>query len=112
MPIAHYATGSTNPDGYHATGYYAQGSVMAQPESTCTAACTMLFNYPPDPSDTTYNQNQKLMPVPTGTTSFTPVGPFGIFSGDFSNVNFSDDGLNVGSPQRQRPTPDGAALPA
>ena len=64
VPVAHYATGSTNPAGYHATGWYAQGTVMAQPESTCTAACNTLFNYPPDPSDTTYNQNQKLMPVP------------------------------------------------
>jgi hypothetical protein len=96
VPLAHYATGSTNPAGYHATGWYLQGSAMAQPESTCTAACNTLFNYPPDPSDTTYNQNQKLMPIPTGTTTFNPSGAFGIFSGDFSNVNFTDDALNVG----------------
>jgi hypothetical protein len=96
VPIAHYATGSTQPGGYQATGYYPQGTPMALPNSSCTSACITLFNFPDDPGTTTYNQNQKLLPIPVGTTTFNPTGSFGIFSGDFSNVNFTDDGLNVG----------------
>jgi hypothetical protein len=96
VPLAHYATGNIVP--YQSTGWYAQGTVMAPQFSTCTgiAGCKQLFDFPADPSTTTYNQNQKLLPTPIGTTTFTPAGAFGIFSGDFTDVNYSDDGLNVG----------------
>ena len=30
-------------------------------------------------------------------TTFTPTGAFGLFSGEYSDVNFSDDSLNVGN---------------
>ena len=37
-----------------------------------------------------------MLPAQTGGTTFTPSGAFGLFSGDFTDVNFSDDGLNTG----------------
>jgi hypothetical protein len=103
-PIAHYGGPNTNP--YQATGWYAQGSAMTGPTSTCSAACKMLWQFPADPSSTTYNQNQKLLPTTTtGITTFTPGGTFGLFSGGGTDVNFSDDGLNVGHQK------SGAVLP-
>ena len=94
-PIAHYGGPNTNP--YQATGWYAQGSAMTGPTSTCSAACKTLWQFPADPSTSSYNQNQKLLPTTTtGVTTFTPTGPFGLFSGGGTDVNFSDDGLNVG----------------
>ena len=96
VPVAHYATGSTQVGGYQATGYFPLGSVMMPPNSSCSAACHTVFNFPDDPGLTTYNQNQKLLPIPVGPETFSPTGTFGIFSGDFSNVNFTDDGFNVG----------------
>ena len=66
----------------------------------------MLWQFPADPSTSTYNQNQKLLPTTTtGITTFTPTGPFGLFSGGGTDVNFSDDGLNVGHQK------SGASLP-
>ena len=47
----------------------------------------------------------------TGVTTFTPTGTFGLFSGDGTDVNFSDDGLNIAHTTCQRQHA-GAALPA
>lgn len=95
-PIAHYGTANTAASGYQATGWYAQGAPMDPTRSTCNSNCKTLWNFPADFSATSYNQNQLLLPTPTGTTSFTPTGAFGLFSGDFTDVNYSDDSLNVG----------------
>ncbi|BEP13260.1 hypothetical protein acdb102_15710 [Acidothermaceae bacterium B102] len=97
IPLTHY--GSANSVPYQATGYYAAGSAMTQPKSTCSSACKTLWQFPADTISggvTTYNQNQKLLPSVTGVTTFTAPGTFGLFSGDFTDVNFSDDSLNVG----------------
>lgn len=64
-------------------------------ENTCTAACSTLWRFPADPSSTTYNQNERLLPGVTGTTAFTPGGAFGLFTGEFSDVNFSGDRMNI-----------------
>ncbi|MDX6255800.1 MAG: hypothetical protein QOJ11_2134 [Frankiales bacterium] len=95
VPVAHYGTGSTSGD-YQTTGWYAKGAAMTLPRSTCSAACTKLFAFPADFAADSFNQNQKLLPTPSGATSFTPAGAFGLFSGDFTDVNFSDDALNLG----------------
>ncbi|BEP15492.1 hypothetical protein acdb102_38030 [Acidothermaceae bacterium B102] len=93
-PIAHYAGPNTVP--YGATGWYAQGAALNTASTqTCNAACQQLFLFPADPSKTTYNENQKLLPTPTGTTTFTPPGNFGVYNGDGTNVNFTDDSLNI-----------------
>jgi hypothetical protein len=93
-PIAHYAGSSTTP--HQSTGWYAQGAALpTDPATGCNAACNTLWQFPADPSKTTFNQNQKLLPTPTGTTTFTPTGTFGVFSGDLNSVNFTDDSLNV-----------------
>jgi glucose/arabinose dehydrogenase len=97
IPITHYGSANTVP--YQATGWYAAGSAMTQPLSTCSSACKTLWQFPADTISggvTTYNQNQKLLPGVTGVTTFTPTGTFGLFSGDFTDTNFSDDSLNVG----------------
>ena len=91
-PIAHY--GGPNTQVYGRTGWYAQGAAMTS-TSACSSACQQLWTFPADPSSSTYNQNQKLLPVPVGTTTFSPAGSFGLYSGDFSDVNFSDDSLNI-----------------
>jgi hypothetical protein len=96
VPITHY--GSAGTSAYQATGWYAAGSVMAS-NSTCSNACKSLWKFPADTvvnGVTTYNQNQKLLPGVTGVTTFTPTSPvFGLFSGDYSDVNFSDDSYNT-----------------
>jgi hypothetical protein len=92
-PIAHYG-GPNTAASYAATGWYAQGAAMSA-TSSCSSACKQLWSFPGDPSSSTYNENQKVLPTPNGTTSFTPTGTFGIYSGDFSDVNFSDDSLNI-----------------
>ena len=103
-PLGHYGGANTVP--YQATGWYPQGSAMTSPASICTTACKSLWQFPADPSSSTYNQNQKLLPTTTtGVTTFTPGGVFGLFSGGGTDVNFSDDGLNVGH------TTTGAPLP-
>ncbi|MDX6230942.1 MAG: hypothetical protein QOI76_4332 [Frankiales bacterium] len=91
-PVAHYG-GSNTATVYGRTGWYAQGAAMTSTFS-CSSACQQLWNFPADPSSTTYNQNQKLLPTPVGTTTFSPAGAFGLYSGDFSDVNFADDTLN------------------
>ncbi|MDX6203707.1 MAG: hypothetical protein QOJ83_3207, partial [Frankiales bacterium] len=91
-PLAHYG-GSNTAAVNGRTGWYAKGAAMTSTFS-CSSACQQLWNFPADPSSTTYNQNQKLLPTPVGTTTFSPAGAFGLYSGDFSDVNFSDDTLN------------------
>ncbi|MDX6203120.1 MAG: hypothetical protein QOJ83_2620, partial [Frankiales bacterium] len=97
VPIAHYGTGNTASSGYQSTGWYAQGAAMTPTTSLCNSSCKQLWKFPADPSTTTYDQNQKLLPTPVGVTTFTPTGSFGLYSGDFTDVNFSDDALNVGN---------------
>lgn len=99
-PVAHYSGAYKSSGGFQNTGWYARGATMATP---CNASCTKLWSFPSDTSNG-YVQNQKLLPVPTGTTAFTPSGAFGIWSGDYSGVNYSDDGLNLGE------QPNGAVI--
>ncbi|BEP12949.1 hypothetical protein acdb102_12600 [Acidothermaceae bacterium B102] len=89
--LAHYSSPSTVP--YHATGWYAKGATLPT-DGSCNAACNQLWDFPADPSTTTYNQNQKLMPTTVGTTTFTASGTFGLWTGDKQDVVFSDDALN------------------
>ncbi|BEP14961.1 hypothetical protein acdb102_32720 [Acidothermaceae bacterium B102] len=102
VPLAHYGSPNTSTP-YQSTGWYLKGSTMTSPNSTCptgaTTPCKSLWKFPVDSTVngvTVYNQDQDLLPTPTGVTTFTPAGTFGLFSGDFSDVNFSDDSLNVG----------------
>ncbi len=89
--LAHYSSPSTTP--YHATGWYLKGSTLPT-DGSCNASCQQLWDFPADPSATTYNQNQKLLPTTVGTTSFTTTGTFGLWTGDNQDVVFSDDALN------------------
>jgi hypothetical protein len=93
-PLAHYSTTGTKP--YQPTGWYAQGAPIG-PDGTCNASCHQIWTFPGEGTapDTSFNQNQRLLPVPIGTTSFSPGGPFGLYNGEFTNVNFSDDSFNV-----------------
>ena len=93
VDLAHYEGGQTSP--YGATGWYDKGAAMS-PTSTCAEGCHQLWEFPADPSPTTYNENQKLLPAVTGTTSFQPSGDFGLYTGDGADVSFSDDALNIG----------------
>ncbi len=94
VPIAHYAGPNTVP--YGRTGWYAQGAALnTSSTQNCNAACQQLWDFPADPSSSTYNQNQKLLPTPVGGTTFSPTGSFGVYNGDASDVNFSDDSINV-----------------
>ena len=92
VPLAHYSTTSTKP--YQATGWYAKGAVLGA-DGTCNDSCHQAWSFPGEASATSFLQNQKLLPVPVGTTTFTPTGTFGLYNGESTNVNFSDDKLNV-----------------
>jgi hypothetical protein len=92
VPLAHYSTTDTKP--YHAAGWFAQGATVG-PDGTCNASCHQVWNFPAESSSASFLQNQKLLPTPTGTTTFTPTSPFGLYLGEFSNVNFTDDALNI-----------------
>lgn len=90
-PIAHYSGRTIYPFGQ--TGWYAKGAAITTP---CSSTCTQMFSFPGDsPAPGPYNQNQKLMPTNTGSTTFNPTGAFGIYNGSGYDVNFTDDGLNV-----------------
>jgi hypothetical protein len=90
-PIAHYSGRTTYTFGQ--TGWFAKGAAVTTP---CSSTCTQLFSFPADSAAPgPYNQNQKLMPTNTGSTTFTPTGAFGIYNGNGYDVNFTDDGLNV-----------------
>ena len=92
-PLAHYGGPITSSSGGGRTGWHLKGAAVATPCSS--TACSQLWSFPPDPSSTTYNQNQKLLPSYTGATAFSPgSSAFGIWSGDYGDINFSDDGLN------------------
>lgn len=92
-PVAHYSGRDTATSGFGRTGWYLESAPVKTP-CTSTDGCNQLFLFPGDPTNG-YAQNQKLMPVPNGTTTFTPTGPFGLWTGDYSDINFSDDGKNV-----------------
>lgn len=90
-PVAHYSGRTTSAFGR--TGWFAKGASITTP---CSATCNQLFSFPADSAAPgPYNQNQKLLPTVTGGTTFSPSGAFGIFNGDGSDVNFTDDGLNT-----------------
>ncbi|PRY12984.1 hypothetical protein CLV37_109172 [Kineococcus rhizosphaerae] len=90
-PVAHYGSRNTAASGYGRTGWIAQGAVGA---TACSSTCKQLFTFPGDTSSS-YTENQKLMPAVTGTTSFTPTGGFGLYHGDYGDVNYTDDGFNL-----------------
>ena len=92
VPLAHYSTADTRP--YHATGWITKGAVLGA-DSTCNASCHQLWAFPAEATTMTYTQNQRLLPVPVGTTTFTPTGTFGLYTGEFTDVNFTDDQLNT-----------------
>jgi Bacterial Ig-like domain/Glucose / Sorbosone dehydrogenase len=107
VPIAHYGSGNAS-SAYQSTGWYAKGAAIAEPSSTCNSACKLLWKFPADTmvgGTLVYNQNQKLLPTPTGTTTFSPTGTFGLYSSDFSEVNFSDDSLNLANTTANVPMP-------
>ncbi|GAB3599996.1 hypothetical protein GCM10027586_02610 [Kineococcus gypseus] len=89
-PVAHYGSRNTAAAGYGRTGWIAKGAVGG---TGCTATCKQLFLFPGDTA-TSYTDNQELMPGITGTTSFRPGGAFGLFHGDYGDVNYTDDGFN------------------
>jgi hypothetical protein len=92
-PLSHYSTDDISAP-YHTAGWYAQGAALPA-DYSCNAACNKLWAFPPDPAQTVFNQNQKLLPVPVGTQTFTPTGNFGLFLGEFTDVNFTDDSFNI-----------------
>lgn len=93
VPLAHYSTADTRP--YHATGWFTKGAALG-PDYTCNAECHQAFAFPAEATTMTYTQNQKLLPTPSGATSFSPgAATFGLYVGEFTDVNFSDDTLNV-----------------
>jgi hypothetical protein len=94
VPLAQYSTTAIKP--YHATGWYAQGATLG-PDGTCNASCHQIWAFPGEGTvpDTSFVQNQRLLPVPTGSTSFSPTGTFGLYNGESTNVNFSDDSFNI-----------------
>jgi hypothetical protein len=89
--LAHYSSPSTAA--YHATGWFAKGAALPT-DGSCNTSCHRAWIFPADPSSTTYNQNQKLMPTTVGSTTLTPSGAFGLYAGDNKDVVFSWDGLN------------------
>jgi hypothetical protein len=90
-PVAHYRGRTTT--WFSRTGWYAKNSGVTTP---CNSACRQLFMFAPDnAAPGSYVQNQKLFPAPTGSTTFTPSGPFGVFNGDGTEVNFTDDAKSV-----------------
>jgi hypothetical protein len=89
--LAHYSSPSLTP--YHATGWYPKGAALPT-NGSCNTSCQQLWIFPADPSLSTYNQNQKLLPTTVGTTSFVTNGTFGLWTGDNQDVVFSDDALN------------------
>ncbi|MDX6203556.1 MAG: large repetitive protein [Frankiales bacterium] len=103
VPLAHYSTTGIKP--YQATGWYAQGAKVGA-DGTCNAACHQIWAFPGEGTvpDTSFQQNQKLLPVPVGSTTFSPGGPFGLFNGEYTNVNWSDDTLNVAHQCTPSPT--------
>jgi hypothetical protein len=88
-PVAHYGSRNTAST-YGKTGWIARGAVGS---TVCSSTCKNLYAFPGDTSSS-YTENQKLMPAVTGSTSFTPGGAFGLFHGDFGDVNYSDDSFN------------------
>jgi hypothetical protein len=91
-PLAHYSSPLTTP--YHATGWYPRGAAIPG-DGSCATTCQTFFQFPADPSTSTYNQNQKLLPTTTGTQAFSTTGTFGLFAGDGKDVVFSDDHYNT-----------------
>jgi hypothetical protein len=86
-PIAQYSSTETGGP-YHPGGWFVKGT---------TTASNQIFAFPPDPSATTYAEQQKVMPVPVGTTTFSPpTGPvFWVWLGDKGDPLWSDDSLDI-----------------
>lgn len=91
-PVAHYSGRNTSKGGFGRTGWHLKAAPV---KTSCTAVdgCQQLNLFPADTS-TAYVENQKLLPKVTGVTSFTPSGSFGLWHGDYTDINFSDDGKN------------------
>lgn len=92
-PVAHYSGRNKSTSGFQRTGWYDRGAAVATPCST-SAGCKQLYLFPGDTASA-YVQNQKLLPAQTGGTTFSPTGAFGLWTGDYGDINFSDDGKNV-----------------
>jgi hypothetical protein len=65
------------------------------PASKCNGNCHQLWAFPAEASTSTFTHNQKLLPMPVGTTTFAGTGTFGLYLGDGPDVNFTDDHLNI-----------------
>ncbi|WP_432570274.1 OmpL47-type beta-barrel domain-containing protein [Kineococcus sp. SYSU DK005] len=89
-PVAHYGSRNTAASGYGRTGWISQGATGA---TGCSSTCKQLFLFPGDTASA-YTANQELMPEFTGTTTFRPGGAFGLYHGDYGDVNYTDDGFN------------------
>jgi hypothetical protein len=92
VPLAHYSGTADTP--YSATGWFLQGKSPGTPCGALT--CNQTWAFPADPPGG-YNQNQKIFPTPTGSTTFTPTNnaAFGIYSGENAEIGFSDDQFNT-----------------
>jgi hypothetical protein len=89
-PIARYTL--KDPIVAQRTGWFAKGANAATP---CPAGvCNIRFSFPADVGST-YVQNQKLMPVQSGSTNLAARGVFGLFSGENREVGYSVDAFNV-----------------
>jgi len=94
-PVAHYSGRNTASSGFARTGWYLENAPVKTPCAT-TDGCQQLYLFAADqPAPGPYVENQKMMPNPTGVTTFTPTGPFGLWNGDFASINFTDDAKNI-----------------
>ncbi len=104
-PMAHYEGATTTTFGN--TGWYPKGTAALTAPCSAADKCSQLYSFPADPSTTTYNQNQKLDPTPNAgaTTTFTPTGSFGLWSGVGAawSTLFTDDGGNLAVDTASKP---------
>jgi glucose/arabinose dehydrogenase len=94
-PVSHYSGRTVTTGTFLVTGWYLKSAAVKTP---CQPAngCHTLFGFDGDQAAPgPYTENQKLMPAPDGVTTFSPTGPFGIYNGDYSGINFTDDGKNA-----------------
>ena len=104
MPLAHYGTANTDAAGYQSTGWYRRARRWSRQARRATPPASALWNFPADPADHVQPEPAAAADADGRAPRFTPGGAFGLFSGDFTDVNYSDDGLNVGH-RTTAPTP-------
>ncbi len=94
-PLAHYSSADTHP--YHQAGWYAKGAALGSDPTCVGNPCNPLWQFPGEATVSTFTHNQKLLPAPAAgaVTSFHPVGAFGVYLGEHTDVNFTDDNLNL-----------------